>query len=177
MINGITLGIILTVILLLLCIILSLLASRLISPTSQTPTDILDDILDTFKLEKDDVFVELGSGDGRLVFKAYEKAKCKCKGYEISPVMVILSNTIKTFKYPTSKEISFEPQNIFNVDTKGVTKIFCYLGKDCLKILKPKFKEYISNGGVVYSYANEVEGITGKKVALKNGKDLYIYKK
>lgn len=178
MLNGITLGIIITIVLLLLCIILSLLVSKLISPTSQTPKNTLEDILDTLKLKKDDVFVELGSGDGKLILKAYERSQCKCRGYDISPMMILLSNTMKTLKYPTSKQITFEAQNIFNVNIKDATKIYCYLTKDCLRILKNKFAEYISNGGQVYSYMNDIEGLdTETKVILKNKTPLYIYKK
>lgn len=178
MLNGITLGIIITFVLLFFCIILSILVNALLSPLATTPKDTLEDIADIMNINKDDIFVDLGSGDGRLIMKVYEEVRCKCIGYEISPMLVMLSRVLKTFKYPTSKDITFEPENIFKVDLSNATKIYCYLDNNSLNILKPKLEAFIKKGGVAYSYSNNVKGMKNeKRVELKNKKDLYIYKK
>jgi hypothetical protein len=178
MLNGITLGIIIVFVLLFLCIILSVLVNALLSPLSKTPSNVLDEISDIMDVKKKDVFLDLGSGDGGLVFKVYSEAKCKCIGYEISPMLIMLSNMLKAVKFPTTKDITFEPQNIFRANMKDATKIYCYLDKNSMKILSPKLKEFLKRGGEVYSYMYGIEGVKNeKKVMLKNKKELYIYKK
>lgn len=178
MLNGITLGIIITLVLLFLCIILSILVSALLTPMSNTPTKILDEIADMMDVNKKDVFVDLGSGDGRLVMKVYERALCKCFGYDISPMLIIFSNIIRTVRFPLVKDIIFEAQNIFKVNISKATKVYCYLDQKSMDILQPKLEEFVKKGGEVYSYVYGMKGMkNAKKVELSNKKELYIYKK
>ncbi len=177
MLNGITLGIIITILLIFLCTILSILVSALFAPMAKTPTNVLDEITDIMDIKKKDIFMDFGSGDGRLVFKVYERAFCKCFGYDISPLLIIISNILKTIRFPLTKDILFEAQSVFKVDISNTTKIYCYLDKKSMEILKPRLEEFVRNGGEVYSYMYNVEGIKGeKKMELSNGKELYIYK-
>ena len=177
MLNGITLGIIITLILLFLCIILSILVNALLAPTSKTPTKVLDEIADIMDVKKKDVFMDLGSGDGRLVFKVYERALCKCFGYDLSPINIIISNVVRAFRFPLSKDIVFEAQNVFKVDISKVKKIYCFLDEKSMDILKCRLEEFVKKGGEVYSYMYNVKGLKGeKKMELSNGKELYIYK-
>lgn len=177
MLNGITLGIIITFVLLFLCTILSILVNALLSPMSRTPSKVLDEIADLMDPSKKDVFVDLGSGDGRLVFKMYERGHGKCIGYDISPLSIIWANVIRTFRFPLQKEIIFDAQNVFKVDISKATKIYCFLDEKSMGILGSKLEEFVKKGGDVYSYMYSVEGMKGeKKMELSNGKELYIYK-
>lgn len=178
MLNGITLGIIITLILLFLCIILSILINTLLSPLSKTPNDVLDEILDIVNLNSKDTFVDLGSGDGRMVIRAHEQAGCVCTGYDISPVLIMTSRMRKNIKFPTNKNINFEPENIFKVDFSKATKVYCFLDETSLKILRPRLEAFVKDGGEVYSYKYDIKRMKNeKKVALKNKENLYIYKK
>ncbi len=178
MLNGITLGIIITLVLLFLCIILSILVTAIIGPLSKTPNDVLDEIADLIDVKKKDTFLDLGSGDGRLVFKVYERYKCKCFGYDISPLLVIFSNLMRDIKFPFVKDIVFEIQNIYKVDISKANKIYCFLDENSLRILRPRLEKFVKDGGVVYSYENGIKDMKGeKKVVLRNKKGLYIYSK
>ena len=178
MLNGITVGIIITLVLLFLSIILSILISALLTPMDRTPAKLLDEIADAMDVKKEDVFIDLGSGDGRLVFKVYERALCKCFGYDISPIFIIFSNIVKTVRFPLVKDIVFDAQNIFKVDISKATKIYCFLDKRSMEILKPKLEEFVKKGGEVYSYVYDIKNMKNEKILeLSNGKNLYIYKK
>lgn len=178
MLNGITLGIIITLVLLFFCIILSILVTAIIGPLSKTPNDVLDEIADLIDAKKKDTFLDLGSGDGRLVFKVYERYKCKCFGYDISPLLVIFSNLMKDIKFPFVKDIVFEIQNIYKVDISKANKIYCFLDENSLRILRPRLEKFVKDGGVVYSYENSIKDMKEeKRVVLKNKKGLYIYSK
>lgn len=171
-------GIIITLVLLFFITILSIMINAILTPMSKTPKEILDELADIMNVSKDDVFVDLGSGDGRLVLKVYERALCKCFGYDISPILVLYSRALRTFKFPLAKDIVFDDQNIFKVDISKATKIYCFLDEKSMEILKPKLEKFIKNGGEVYSYIYNIKGMKGeKKMILSNGKELYIYKK
>ncbi len=177
MLNGISLGIMTIIILLLGGFVLTLLINAFLIPLFKTPKEVLAEIIEIMDLKKEDHLVDLGSGDGRLLLKAHGNSGCKCTGYEISPVMLIIARTKKALQFPLSKDFFFEPEDIFKVDLEKFTKVYCYLDRKSLEILKPKLKEFVKSGGDVYSYKHSVKGIgREEKILLKNGIPLYIYK-
>lgn len=176
MLNGISLGIILTLVLLVGGFLLSLLINAFLVPLFKTPTSVLEEILQLMELEKKDTLVDLGSGDGHLLFKAYEQSQCKCIGYDISPISMIIARTKKLLYFPFVKEIVLEPQDIFKVPLENATKIYCYLDEKSLNVLSPKFNKFLNSGGTVYSYHYNIPNLKNeRKVVLKNEKPLYIY--
>lgn len=177
MINGITLGIIMIIVLLISAFILTLLINAFLIPLFKTPKEVLLEIVDIMDPKKEDHIVDLGSGDGRILFKAHRVSGCKCTGYDISPIMLIIARTKKVLQFPLSKDFVFEAEDIFKVDLEKFTKIYCYLDEKSLDILKPKLEKFIKKGGGVYSYRYGIGGIDNeKKVVLKNEKELYIYR-
>lgn len=176
MLNGITLGIVMIVILVIASFVLTLLINAFLIPLFKTPKKVLLEIVDIMELKKEDHLVDLGSGDGRILFKAHRVSQCKCTGYDISPIMLIIAKTKKVLHFPLSKDFNFEPKDIFKVDLKDFTKIYCYLDKKSMDILQPKLKDFVKNGGEVYSYRYAIERINNeKKVVLSDGEELYIY--
>jgi len=176
MANGITVGIVLIVIMLIGAFLLTILINILLVPILKTPRDIIHEIVNLMNLKKDDTFVDLGCGDGKIVLEAYSNAKCKCYGLDLSPIMIIIARTFRILKYPTNKDIIFEIENIYEASLKDFTKIYCYLDEKSMSILKKKFEKFIKNGGEVFSYMYPIKGLKAKKkVELSNKKHLYIY--
>jgi SAM-dependent methyltransferase len=177
MINGITLGVVMVVVLLIAGFVLTLLINAFLIPLFKTPKEVLLEIVEIMNPQKEDHIVDLGSGDGRLLFKAHRVSGCKCTGYDISPIMLIIARTKRILQFPLSKDFTLEAEDIFKVDLKDFTKIYCYLDSKSMGILKPKLKDFIKNGGEVYSYKYGLEGIKNeKKIVLSNGEELYIYR-
>jgi len=177
MLDGISLGIMTVIILLLGGFVLTLLINAFLIPLLKTPKEVISEIVDIMNLKKEDHLVDLGSGDGRLLLKAHGNCGCKCTGYEISPAMLIIARTKKALQFPLSKDFFFEPEDIFKVDLEKFTKVYCYLDEKSLEILKPKLEEFIKRGGEVYSYKYRVSEIKKeKKILLKDGNPLYIYR-
>ncbi len=177
MINGITLGIIMIAVLLVSAFVLTLLINAFLIPLFKTPKEVLLEIVDIMDPKKEDHVVDLGSGDGRILFKAHRVSGCKCTGYDISPIMLIIARTKKVLQFPLSKDFVFEAEDIFKVNLEKFTKVYCYLDEKSMRILQPRLEEFIKNGGEVYSYRYGIEGMDNKKkVVLNDGKNLYIYK-
>ena len=177
MLNGITLGIIIVITIFVFLFIISLLTNILLAPVIRTPKKVIQEILEVMNLTKEDTFVDFGCGDGRLVLGAYEQAKCKCIGYDISPIMLMLAKTARVVRYPLSKDIIFETQDIFQVDISNVTKIYCFLDEKSMGILNEKLSNFVKGGGEVYSYMYNIKGLRNeKKIILSNGNILYMYR-
>lgn len=177
MINGITLGIVMIIVLLISAFVLTLLINTFLIPLFKTPREVLLEIVDIMDPKKEDHIVDLGSGDGRILFKSYRVSGCKCTGYDISPIMLIIARTRKILQFPFSKDFELEAEDIFKVNLEKFTKVYCYLDKESLKILRPKLEKFVKKGGEVYSYRYGVDNMENeKKVVLSNKKSLYIYK-
>lgn len=177
MLNGITLVIMVITILLICAFVLTLLINLFLVPLFNTPKNVLKEIVDIIDATENDVLVDLGSGDGRLLLEAYKKRKCKCIGYDISPIMLLIARTKRIINFPLAKDIVFIPDDIFKVDLEYATKIYCYLDEKSIDILKKRLKNFVKNGGEVYSYKYEITNMESKKIILQNGDPLYIYKK
>jgi len=177
MLNGITLGIIIVIVIFVFLFIISLLTNLLLAPVIRTPKKVIQEILEIINLTKEDVFVDFGCGDGRLILSAYDQAKCKCIGYDISPIMLMLAKTARVIRYPLSKDIVFEAQDIFQVDISNVTKIYCYLDEKSMDVLNKKLSNFVKGGGEVYSYKYSLKNFKNEKsVILSNGDTLYVYR-
>lgn len=177
MMNGITLGITMIFVLLLSAFILTLLINAFLVPLFKTPREVLLEIVDIMDPKKSDHLVDLGSGDGRLLLKAHRQSECKCTGYDISPIMLIIARTKRFLQFPLSKDFVFEAEDIFQVDLKNFTKVYCYLDQKSMDILKEKLEKFVKDGGEVYSYKYGVGDMKREeKMILKNDIPLYIYR-
>lgn len=176
MANGITVGILLIVVMLIGAFLLTVLINLLLVPVIKTPKSIIKEIIDLMGLKKEDVFADLGCGDGKIVLEAYADSKCKCYGLDLSPIMIIIARTFRILRYPINKDIVFNVENIYEVPLKEFTKIYCYLDEKSMKILKKKFENFVKSGGTVYSYRYKIPSLKEKKkIELSNNEHLYIY--
>lgn len=177
MVNGITVGILLIVVMLIGAFLLTVLINLILVPVLKTPKSIIKEIIDLMSLKKEDVFVDLGCGDGKIVLEAYADAKCKCYGLDLSPIMIIIARTCRILRYPVNKDIVFNVENIYEAPLGEFSKVYCYLDEKSLKILKKRFEKLIKDGREIYSYKYKVEGLKEKKkIELSNKEFLYIYK-
>lgn len=176
MVNGITVGIVLIVAMLIGAFLLTVLINLLLVPVIKTPKNIIKEIIDLMSLKKEDVFVDLGCGDGKIVLEAYADAKCKCYGLDLSPIMIIIARTFRILRHPINKDIVFNVENIYEAPLNEFTKVYCYLDTKSLKVLRKRFERFLKDGGKVYSYKYKIEGLKEKKkIELSNKEHLYIY--
>ncbi len=178
MLNGISLALIMAGIALVVLFAISITVNRLLAPLVRTPKGVLDEVIKAFDLKSSDTIIDLGSGYGDVVLEAYAKVQCKCIGYDISPIPVMVSRIKKAIMFPMKKNISFELADVFSIDLNGNPKVYCYLNRTSLEILREKLVKIIKSGGVVYSYMYEIPDVKRSRVLkLKNGDNLYVYSK
>jgi hypothetical protein len=173
--NGFFLALAMILVFLILGILLSGLINLLI-PLFRTPKKDMKNILNAMDIQDDDVFIDLGSGDARVIFDVRKRnKKAMLYGYEISPILLMIGKIKKYIMYPLDRKIVIEAENLFDIDYSKATKIYCYLSPEALKILRGKFKR-IGKELKIYSYKYQIPDMKfKKKFELESKEYLYMY--
>lgn len=153
--NGLALAISLLVILLFLAYIVSIILN-FFTPFFTTPNKALKKIVGKFNLKPNQKFVDLGSGDGRVVFQTYSLYKCTSVGYEISPVLSLFVKLKKFLISPFNPKIQFKDESFFKINLREYDVVYCCLPNDVLSNLEKKFSKELKKGSVVYCLRNEL---------------------
>lgn len=98
--------------------------------------------------------VDLGAGDGRLVFAA-AKAGAKATGYEISWPVYLASRATQFFGRHGGRLVR---RNIFDVSLKHTGVVLCYLLPETMQKLKAKLEQELPIHARVISHAFPVPG-------------------
>lgn len=98
----------------------------------------VDRLISMSKLRDDDFVVDLGSGDGRIVFAA-ARANAKLRGFgvDIQEHLVRQSNE-EAKKTGLADRVQFFHQNVFDADLSKVTVIYMWLFPELMRLLRPK---------------------------------------
>ena len=121
-------------------------------------------------LKKGDTLIELGSGDGKVLLAAAKKG-IKSVGYELNPVLVIISR-LRTLKYRSSVRIIWG--DFWKKDWPEANAIFTFLLPKYMNKLDTKISGYPHKPTRLVSFAFEIEG--KKATTTKNGVFRYDYK-
>jgi prepilin-type processing-associated H-X9-DG protein len=105
-----------------------------------TPRDVVKRMLELAKVGKNDVVVDLGSGDGRIVLAAARDYGCKAVGYEIEPELVKKSRE-EIAKAKLESLATIEEKDLFTVDLSGATVVTLYLGAPNNARLLPQLRK------------------------------------
>lgn len=108
------------------------------------------------KLTKEDVTVDLGSGDGRIVIAAAHTG-AKGIGYEIHLGLVWLSR-LKAYKAGVGDRTTFLCRSMWNADLSNVTVVFLYQIPYAMRSIGEKLKKELPPGARIISNAFEVTG-------------------
>lgn len=149
---------------------LSLIYSSLMgSPYVATRNKVILDILKEVKFKRNGLFVELGSGDGRIIRTAVKKYHLKGLAVDISGLINFWAKILSKLD-KTNKNIDFKTENIFDTDLTKADYLYLFLMPDLLKKLVPKFDKELRKGTIIISHGfpiKEYEKKLIKKVERK----------
>lgn len=132
------------------------------APYVPTSKNAIADILKKAKLKKDDVFMELGSGDGRTVCKAVKTYGVKGVGIEINDLLVFYSRFLAGRAHAAN--IEFRKQNIFDANLKEADVIYMFLMPELLKKMDSRFRDNTKKGALLISHGFKLIGWEKKLV-------------
>jgi outer membrane protein assembly factor BamB len=140
-----------------------------------SPQDVVDKMLELAAVQKEDVVVDLGCGDGRIPVTAAKKYGCKAVGYDIDKECVKLSlENVK--KNKVEELVRIEHEDIFKADLTKADVVCLYLLPRLNVKLIPQL-EKMKPGSRIVSHAFEMEGIKPDKVITFKSKEDDIERK
>lgn len=108
------------------------------SPYAPTPNEVVNVMLKTAAVKPQDVVVDLGSGDGRIVIAAAKNfGASKAVGIEISPNLVRIARE-NAVKAGVADRVEFRNDDLFQYDLGSATVVTLYLLPEVNLKLRPR---------------------------------------
>jgi SAM-dependent methyltransferase len=144
-----------------------------------TPYDVVSEMLHMAQVNKDDLVVDLGCGDARILVLAAQKYGSRGIGYEIDPDMVRASRR-NLEKNNVTDLVQIIQADIFTVDISKADVLPIYLLFEMNLRLLPQF-ETLKPGSRLVFHNYDLEGfVPDRKVEVISNEDnsihtLYLY--
>lgn len=111
--------------------------------------EVIEHVMNLLKLKKEEVFYELGSGDGRVVIAAALRG-ATAKGVEIDFLRVWYSR-IWIYLLRLQKHTNIIKKNFFEVDLKDADALYVYLLPETNQKLEKKLEKELKKGTRIVS--------------------------
>lgn len=146
------------------------------APFVAVEPEVVKEVMKLAEIKGDDVFYDLGSGDGRLVVAAALKGAKQAYGVEIDPLRVAYSRLwLKIFRLKNAQILK---QDIFKTDLSKATVVNLYLLQSTNEKLERKLKKELKKGTRVISTAFTFPGLRPLKISPRGTVygPVYLYK-
>lgn len=137
-----------------------------------TPKKYIRKIFDEIRLSENDLLIDLGSGDGRVLRIAANEYGCRAVGIEKSVILYIISKILSR----NNKRIKIILGDLFNTNLKNATVVYAYLSKKLMKNLKQKLENELKHGTIVVSLDHKIPGWKPVKTIKTGHFYTHIYK-
>ncbi|MFH1412431.1 MAG: hypothetical protein ABIG10_00155 [bacterium] len=144
------------------------------APFIITRRKVVKAVLDEIKLEKRDIFYELGSGSASILRKLEKKyPRNKLIGIEYALVPWLISKIQKSF---SNSNAIIKKKNFFKIDLSQADYIYCFLNIETMEKLEKKFIKECKKGTIIISYIFQLPHIKPYKTILVRKNHIYFYK-
>ncbi|HEX6157850.1 MAG TPA: methyltransferase domain-containing protein, partial [Burkholderiales bacterium] len=147
-----------------LVLLLALLASRVHGeetewrpPFITTPPEVVERMLQVAETRADDLVIDLGSGDGRIVIAAARKFGARAVGIELDGALVQKSRDAARAAQVADK-VSFIEGDVLAADISRASVITAYLLPDLMRKLQSRFMQELAPGTRIVSHAFTMAG-------------------
>ncbi len=128
-------------------------------PFITTPAEVVERMLEFAGTTKDDLVVDLGSGDGRIVIIAAQKFGARGLGIELDPSLVEKSRA-NAEQAKVADRVRFVQGDVLVADISKASVVTVYLLPGLITQLQPRFLQQLAPGTRIVSHAF---GMTGWK--------------
>lgn len=148
------------------------------SPYVPTRSKVILDILKEVRFKRNGLFVELGSGDARMVRAAVKKYRLKGMAVDINGLINFWARILSKLD-KTNKDIIYKTENIFDTDLTKADYLYLFLMPDLLKKLVQKFDGELKKGTIIISHGFPIKEYKKKLVKKidRNPFPTYYYEK
>ena len=116
-----------------------------------TPPAVVEYMLDMAKVTSQDVVIDLGSGDGRIVLAAAKRG-AKCLGVDLNKDLVQLSND-EAQRLGLAERAQFRVQDMFQTDLSPASVLTTYLLPHLNVRVRPQLLRQMRPGSRVVAYS------------------------
>ncbi len=116
-----------------------------------TPQETVEAMLETARVNENDIVYDLGCGDGRFVITAAQKYGARGVGVDIDPERV-KESTHYAKEQGVTDRVKFIEGDLFETDIREATVVTLYLFWDLNVKLRPKLLSELKPGSRVVSY-------------------------
>lgn len=116
-----------------------------------SPQSVAEAMAKIAGVSKNDMVVDLGAGDGRIVTTAARLHGARGFGVDINQELVDLANGLAR-RAGVGDRVSFHHQNVFDTDLRGVTVVNMYLFPELMRLLRPKLLAELRPGARIVSH-------------------------
>jgi len=163
----------------LICLLTVALASLSLAPWVPTRKKDLPRILKLADLQADEIFYDLGCGDGKVVAYLAKNTKAKTIGIELAFPFYLVCKMRQLFYRNKNLKIKFKNLLKKNLSNANVVYLFARSPETLNKGFKQKLEHELKPGARVISYAFPFPGWIPTIVSKPNKNDItiYLYKK
>lgn len=143
-------------------------------PFVPTHAKDIEVIVKELKISSKDVFYDLGSGNGKVIFLVEKLSGAKVLGFELSWWTVLYAKIKALIIHSRAK---FKNNNFFKQDWSGANIVYCYLYPPLMARVEKKFKEEMKPGSmaIVRDFPFPTMMHT-EKYFLPKDHEIYIYR-
>lgn len=120
-------------------------------PYVPTPQRIVDEMLGLARVTRNDVVMDLGSGDGRIVLTAARQFGARGKGYDIDAELVARSNAAAR-QSGVERLAQFELRDVMEADIREATVVTLYLLPEMMRMLRARLLTELRPGTRIVSH-------------------------
>lgn len=137
-----------------------------------TPNYIVEKMFEIADVNEDDILIDMGSGDGRIILDAATQRGARSIGIEADPLRVIWSR-LRILSKGYGDRVKVIWGNFFSTSVSKATVVTVYQGQSINKKLRAKFQRELSPGARVVSYLFTFDG--WEPVKRDTEENIYLY--
>ncbi len=126
-------------------------------PWVPTREELLDIVMRLANVKSEDVFYDLGCGDGRVVLKAVKEGVKKAVCVEINPMLIERAKE-NAKSLNVLNKIEFVNEDFFKTNLSEASVVYMYLLTSVNKALRPKLEAELKDGARVVTLDFEIPG-------------------
>jgi predicted RNA methylase len=133
---------------------------KLSIPFVPTPIEVVKKMVELANPKPNELLMDLGCGDGRIIRYASKEYGCKSIGIEINPLLINYTNKkIIEEKINNAKIIHGD---LFNYDFNKANILTLYLTSKAIEFLKPKLMQMLLNGSRIICHDFPIKDLKPK---------------
>ncbi|MFH1241793.1 MAG: class I SAM-dependent methyltransferase [Pseudomonadota bacterium] len=132
--------------------------------------------LDAVPMNREDLLVDLGCGDGRVLRAACKRYGARALGFEVNPLAYLMARVLSL----GIQRLRIERDSFWSRDLGGADVVFCYLFPDVMERLARKMERELRSGTRVVSCNFPVPGWRARQVlssdSSRHRAPIYVYR-